>query len=470
MLFLTLLTTDRDDIKKTALQLLRFSSGDVEPIPRLREFLLKYELLAYPSELQQDAWAFLVETVTPEDVEMLQTLGGASWVEPRLNWLKEWVASGHEAEQMLLNGGDPNLFPLDWKERITADIPRLPTAAIQALTSVNHRSMLSAAVGELTRRGIAVAKEIRERALSDHSLWDQMSGTNQSSVESDQSRYARLDMLSNDALMAALSWVNVDSPTAYQLLVERGGIDRQVVYKDIVCGFRRLYDSFAEPILSRGDAGREIVAGFAQYHDFITQNFSDRALEGLAAKPLPEDAEIARSMLTENRTKGPALRILSIVGTQEDLPRLLKVAETSFGREQSLALEGVWRLHNAPKVMFQTMIVSEAPAVRRFAAWLLSDLGTTEARQIAEGLLFNSDSDVRIAAAIFLGETLEKAEAEELLDRYVESETYYYNVVTWLDRFLYAPDFALCAYRSQIRRPWTVKPSVATDDAWLSVG
>jgi len=53
-------------------------------------------------------------------------------------------------------------------------------------------------------------------------------------------------------------------------------------------------------------------------------------------------------------------------------------------------------------------------------------------------LLENSDV-VRRKSVGFFADSYEKDDLEKLLDRYITQPTYYYDVVCWLDRILYAP-------------------------------
>jgi hypothetical protein len=54
--------------------------------------------------------------------------------------------------------------------------------------------------------------------------------------------------------------------------------------------------------------------------------------------------------------------------------------------------------------------------------------------------LLNDESDInRVRAIRYFSRRWNAAELEEFLREYIARGTYYYNVVTWLDRLLYSP-------------------------------
>jgi hypothetical protein len=57
----------------------------------------------------------------------------------------------------------------------------------------------------------------------------------------------------------------------------------------------------------------------------------------------------------------------------------------------------------------------------------------------ATSWLEHKSDEVRLAAVGVLFACRSRSELEDFLLKYVERPTYYYNVVTWLDRVLYAP-------------------------------
>jgi ABC-type uncharacterized transport system auxiliary subunit len=71
---------------------------------------------------------------------------------------------------------------------------------------------------------------------------------------------------------------------------------------------------------------------------------------------------------------------------------------------------------------------------------------------ILEELLSDKDESLRAASVLALAA---KASPEQLMDivgAYTEQPSYYYNVVTWLDRLLFAPGPLSSYYQAELHR------------------
>jgi hypothetical protein len=62
----------------------------------------------------------------------------------------------------------------------------------------------------------------------------------------------------------------------------------------------------------------------------------------------------------------------------------------------------------------------------------------------------HESNEVRIVAIAQLKKRVSREHLEQLLSTYLARETYFYNVVTWLDRLIYAPDPVLPYYEQQL--------------------
>jgi SOS response regulatory protein OraA/RecX len=67
--------------------------------------------------------------------------------------------------------------------------------------------------------------------------------------------------------------------------------------------------------------------------------------------------------------------------------------------------------------------------------------------------LHDNKEGKRVRAVFYLQQHAKsKEELEKVLRDYQERESYYYNVVTWLDRLLYAPDLLREDFRRRLRK------------------
>ena len=76
--------------------------------------------------------------------------------------------------------------------------------------------------------------------------------------------------------------------------------------------------------------------------------------------------------------------------------------------------------------------------VRIGFSWLLAQ----DSARLAVGFrefLQDADADFRLPSLLWLSRRLERSGLEATLTSYQGNETYYYDVVTWLDRLVYAP-------------------------------
>jgi hypothetical protein len=74
-----------------------------------------------------------------------------------------------------------------------------------------------------------------------------------------------------------------------------------------------------------------------------------------------------------------------------------------------------------------------------------------DAVPLLKGLLLDADEYLRTGAIVQLRGRLEPAELEDLLAEYTRGR-YFYNVVTWLDRMLYAPGILHSYYEEELRQ------------------
>ena len=85
---------------------------------------------------------------------------------------------------------------------------------------------------------------------------------------------------------------------------------------------------------------------------------------------------------------------------------------------------------------------------KRQALKWLSCQDTANVRSYFRGLLNDEEEGKRAFGIWYLSKVMTRGELESLLNEYMGKESYYYNVVTWLDRFLYAPP----EFREMFRR------------------
>ena len=249
---------------------------------------------------------------------------------------------------------------------------------------------------------------------------------------------------STEELLADVNWFSVDSHLAYRALaLDRFDRVSADLRSDLANGFGRIKEESSQRLEREigPERCKRILTSFEPYDEFIRSRFTQAALIGLAKNTLPQDAALARPYLTrtDSSLRDPAVTVVSKVGNSEDAAALLKIAKEAYGDVTAEAAAGALKLSSDPLAVARELILTDRPEVAKVAlAWIYTQ-ESRDAQTILEELLCGENSVNRIRALYCLSKRLQSVELVTLLKEYIGQETYYYNVVTWLDRLLYSP-------------------------------
>ncbi len=184
--------------------------------------------------------------------------------------------------------------------------------------------------------------------------------------------------------------------------------------------------------------------------------FTAGALAALASETTTEDVAVARRFLNDHLARMAALRIIAAKGTAMDVNDLMEIARSGFGNERKLALAAVQRLAADKLETAKTLVASEGREMRRAAlplvGGLADGLADENASPFLEELLSHDDEDLRIAAIGQLRKRLDQERLADLLCNYTHRGGYFYNVVAWLDRVIYAPAPIRSYYEAELEK------------------
>ena len=175
--------------------------------------------------------------------------------------------------------------------------------------------------------------------------------------------------------------------------------------------------------------------------DFVKAQMIEAALAGLAEHGNKSDVKYARKFVgkTRHNTADPeAVKLLVKYGDISDVEKLLKVALASGTETSLLAFEGAIKLAEEKIPVLETMLREGDGKTAGKAAEELWVLDEERVREISRVMLSADDTDKRLIGLAILVKFCKKAELEALLDEYMATSPHYYNVVTWLDKTLYA--------------------------------
>lgn len=313
--------------------------------------------------------------------------------------------------------------------------PRVRAAALGHLISIGKSPGLTA-IHKLF-------KDAEPRSLT-------ILGSATESVDVEHLVEMHLETVGYEELESNANWYFGDGPIAYRVLA-RLHFDRwgARIRSDLDDGFAAFREkSVAELRSSLGDerAKRFVALWSGSKVDFRNQQFCEAALVGLAVNGDAQDAVLARPFLNETgslRTLRAAVSVVARYGGAEDVETLLAVAKASFGETAYLAAESAVRFSQDRWALIGSCLDDGDSALVEAAIGSIQADSTGVDVGDLERFLYSKNERIRNGVLeVFLGMQSD-GELLDLLNRYPEQPgIHYYDVITGLDRTLYAPSVA----------------------------
>lgn len=185
--------------------------------------------------------------------------------------------------------------------------------------------------------------------------------------------------------------------------------------------------------------------------DFVKDKFISAALDGLSLHGKKDDIKYARKYLSHtqfNMADDAAIKMISRFGDVSDVNKLIDTASKTYGEIQTTALEAAFNLSDNKDELLNTLMNHEDENVSNLAIMNLSLYDSTDRISIAKNLLNSDEDNQRIQGLAILLMNVNETDLENVLNEYLQQGTYYYNVVTWIDRCLYTSGRYKTHYRS----------------------
>ncbi len=247
--------------------------------------------------------------------------------------------------------------------------------------------------------------------------------------------------LPEEKLVAEIDWLSTQGPIAYRVLVaDHYKTVSALVRSDLETGFERIRTQLLEAFSPEEAQRVSQSLSEKKLDDFIRSRYIEAALLGLAEHPEASDLLIARKHLQDEShdVRLAATKIISRLGDANDVQKLLDITDDSWGELQGLAAATAIRLSPSPDQLALEMAKAGGAAWDKPAFEWLIGRDSPEIRDYFRDLLTAESSEKRLRGVYYLMKKLANSELERLLQEYIERNTYYYDVVTWLDRLLYA--------------------------------
>jgi hypothetical protein len=334
----------------------------------------------------------------------------------------------------------------------------------------------------VNQRGKSELDRLRQASKLDTSPFSLLAGHRKEiDVDSIALNYYRT--LPPERLLEAVEWVSIDGPIAYKALaIDHFDIISGLLRSDLETDFERIREKYLDGVKARSDeeTAQRLSRQLQQekLDEFMRSLYAESGLSGLAPHAQSSDIGIARKYLGDNHqnTRLAAVKIVSLFGDDTDVQTLLDISDKAWGELENLAAISAIRLSAHPNLTAIEMARSDRRGRGEAALQWLFDQDSVEVRDYFRGLLKDESGDKRaqgirylssrpshvdydsgeldgyfrellndedqnnrVRGILFLVKRLSRMDLERLLDEYMGQPKYYYNVVTHLDRFLYAP-------------------------------
>lgn len=269
--------------------------------------------------------------------------------------------------------------------------------------------------------------------------------------------------LAVDALVREADWYSVDGPIAY-------GVMTQQYFQQFGNRIRR---DLADRFSSHEQESKQRVAAtlgpllaealsqqMTPIAGFLRGKFIAEALNSLADHAEQTDVEIARRYLADpgpdidvgkEEVRVGAIRVLERAGDASDIPSLIAIGKEAYGELKQVAGEAALRLSPGPTGATLQLLETGDEGLIQLAFGHLTE-AAQQIRNVANQLLRHENPSIRKAALGYLATHLDENELAELLTSYQQGR-YFYNVVCWTDRILFAPPRLREPFRKELLKP-----------------
>lgn len=252
-----------------------------------------------------------------------------------------------------------------------------------------------------------------------------------------------LRKLSKVSLEEQVDFYSIDGTRAYEVLCNEYGdqiTDR--LRQDLSNDFENLIEISKQRMISKfGEHADKIIKGFNEgLVSFMKETLKGSAFKGLLKSPLPSDIDYARNLLSHAKygdTCTPVIQLIKMYGNESDIDHLIVKAKQLYGENKKLCVDVAIALSLSKRTFIEHLIQFEETSIAEIAAENISQLERTEKIDVSKSSLYSEHDAVRKVSAQLLTELIGKIQIEELLNQYIESGRYFYNVVKIFDEHLY---------------------------------
>lgn len=305
----------------------------------------------------------------------------------------------------------------------------LTTDLIDHLLKSSNKELKEICYRELIGLGIKIDIKQMKNDLEDSVL-----------AVKDELLFKAYDKFTNEELERKLDWYEIDGPIAYKILAKREPEKKESVRRDLLDQFKELYERSEERFRSKyGEAGIDIMEPLHKHDEFIRLRFIAAGLSVISEQSYSTDIMIARKYIEENNydVRMLAVKIIERHGDKSDIESLIKLCKDSYGDLKASSANAALSLSPGVEGAAKYFLNTYDEILIKLALKSIAGEDKTSGDAV-EPLLKNENENIRAMVLYYLANRSQKEYLEDLLSRYIGQPIYYYNVVCWLDRILYA--------------------------------
>jgi hypothetical protein len=479
--FLNAINDNENEIKIKALDICA-SRGDESYLKTIEAHLSDTN-----KDVARSAWtakfAILSRTNTEAAIKFLQESENNGGL--YISYLKKIKDNISETKlRELTNNTDPQIQTFAFKQLLNME--HLSTNEIRSLLDNQSPELRRLAYLSLIDSGEKFdAKVVKEKWSSEHRtlLGGLLSASSTNQMEFIVSKI--YDGYQKEALLGEINWLPSDTGALAYFSFGCRFFDsfKEQLHKDLDTDFKRIKDKYIEnfehelrrvikehiskdPKLSNEPLSRiepiiekmlenqmkRNLAEIEELDEFIKKHFILSALRILTLRGTSESLKYARKYADSNdkEIQDLVVQIISKYGNDEDVPALIKIAFNNYSSTKIEAVRWALKFSGFDKTVIKQFLESgEKEIVKTCLAYDLT-AKLYSLTEDAKKLLMDKTDDIRLYALSYLANILASKKLDALLKTYLAGPTYYYNVVCWLDKILFAPFKIKKTYKKEL--------------------
>ncbi len=245
---------------------------------------------------------------------------------------------------------------------------------------------------------------------------------------------------SKDEIEDLIEYITINGQRAYEVLATK-------YYKDVSDRLRNDLDNDFQDLISKSNEklnsiyGKEPINVMDGLKDdikvYLKRAFVSIALKGLIQDNNKKDIKYARKLLpniNDTDSKNSLIKLINKYGDERDVKLLMEISEEDYQVDMELLLSTMLKTCRSKLDLLNSIFDSDNSRLAHEASKNLNVLPRKEKIETYTTLLSSKHDIVRKEAASCLSELIGKLQIDCILDKYLESGSYYYDVVYILDK------------------------------------